>query len=112
MRNTIDRWWFNNYKENPYVNIQVNQVETCKEMIINKLGYAILANLVVHPYPELTVKTLHSPSGEPITRKTWMYYHAESDRKSTRLNSSHVAISYAVFCLKKKKVIYHVKNLA
>src|SRR5439155_24716314 len=26
------------------------------------------------------------------------------DRKSTRLNSSHVAISYAVFCLKKKKM--------
>src|SRR5439155_20240031 len=32
-------------------------------------------------------------------------YQAKSirDRKSTRLNSSHVAISYAVFCLKKKK---------
>src|SRR5437660_3914814 len=28
---------------------------------------------------------------------------ARQDRKSTRLNSSHVAISYAVFCLKKKK---------
>src|SRR5258708_25629568 len=28
---------------------------------------------------------------------------AESDRKSTRLNSSHQIISYAVFCLKKKK---------
>src|SRR5437660_9793923 len=28
----------------------------------------------------------------------------ERDRKSTRLNSSHVAISYAVFCLKKKKL--------
>src|SRR5690625_6031083 len=27
----------------------------------------------------------------------------EEDRKSTRLNSSHVAISYAVFCLKKKR---------
>src|SRR5690349_23124180 len=27
----------------------------------------------------------------------------EADRKSTRLNSSHVEISYAVFCLKKKK---------
>src|SRR3989442_15045137 len=27
------------------------------------------------------------------------------DRKSTRLNSSHVRISYAVFCLKKKKVV-------
>src|SRR5690606_39772286 len=30
--------------------------------------------------------------------------HAAADRKSTRLNSSHVKISYAVFCLKKKKV--------
>src|SRR3712207_7048599 len=29
------------------------------------------------------------------------------DRKSTRLNSSHANISYAVFCLKKKKIIYH-----
>src|SRR5690606_39592482 len=28
------------------------------------------------------------------------------DRKSTRLNSSHVKISYAVFCLKKKKQLY------
>src|SRR5699024_12188660 len=28
------------------------------------------------------------------------------DRKSTRLNSSHVSISYAVFCLKKKHILY------
>src|SRR2546430_10153566 len=32
------------------------------------------------------------------------------DRKSTRLNSSHSQISYAVFCLKKKK-IYHISSL-
>src|SRR2546430_4335557 len=30
-----------------------------------------------------------------------------TDRKSTRLNSSHSQISYAVFCLKKKKKIYY-----
>src|SRR5256884_2728025 len=30
--------------------------------------------------------------------------HARQDRKSTRLNSSHGYISYAVFCLKKKKI--------
>src|SRR5205807_5543377 len=37
----------------------------------------------------------------------------EQDRKSTRLNSSHLVISYAVFCLKKKKkkqiTIHHVQ---
>src|SRR5947199_1238405 len=33
-----------------------------------------------------------------------------SDRKSTRLNSSHLGISYAVFCLKKKKYDEHAAN--
>src|SRR5438034_7496977 len=32
-----------------------------------------------------------------------------SDRKSTRLNSSHTVISYAVFCLKKKKSDLHLR---
>src|SRR5256886_6253173 len=32
----------------------------------------------------------------------------QADRKSTRLNSSHSQISYAVFCLKKKKNICHI----
>src|SRR5207253_10394645 len=35
----------------------------------------------------------------------------KADRKSTRLNSSHVAISYAVFCLKKKKKNKHKQIL-
>src|SRR5690348_18127191 len=33
----------------------------------------------------------------------------KKDRKSTRLNSSHPSISYAVFCLKKKNKIMHIK---
>src|SRR5690554_7662034 len=35
--------------------------------------------------------------------KGGLSYQHRADRKSTRLNSSHVRISYAVFCLKKKK---------
>src|SRR5690625_7032838 len=37
----------------------------------------------------------------PVRMQVWL--GDKQDRKSTRLNSSHVAISYAVFCLKKKK---------
>src|SRR5690242_21368810 len=33
------------------------------------------------------------------------------DRKSTRLNSSHMSISYAVFCLKKKKKHYNNRSM-
>src|SRR5690625_6535758 len=40
-----------------------------------------------------------------IIRDLLLYYKPKKDRKSTRLNSSHVAISYAVFCLKQKKDI-------
>src|SRR5690349_24389761 len=47
----------------------------------------------------------------PLTRETAGILNARTfalmrreDRKSTRLNSSHVEISYAVFCLKKKKI--------
>src|SRR5690242_21344990 len=42
-----------------------------------------------------TVRLQQLPAGEPDG--------AGRDRKSTRLNSSHMSISYAVFCLKKKK---------
>src|SRR5206468_8584249 len=40
---------------------------------------------------------------EPVALLTVRDLHGDLDRKSTRLNSSHDQISYAVFCLKKKK---------
>src|SRR3712207_7817388 len=46
---------------------------------------------------------LSEPSVVALDNKT-----DKVDRKSTRLNSSHANISYAVFCLKKKKHIYYL----
>src|SRR5207245_10055822 len=40
-----------------------------------------------------------------LPRRAVLVRPAQQDRKSTRLNSSHGSISYAVFCLKKKKVV-------
>src|SRR5690625_302154 len=40
--------------------------------------------------------------GSALHEQVGTEYYQSADRKSTRLNSSHVAISYAVFCLKKK----------
>src|SRR2546426_5818070 len=44
----------------------------------------------------------HSPCR---TTRRLLRHHFVRDRKSTRLNSSHLVISYAVFCLKKKKIL-------
>src|SRR3712207_8356510 len=46
----------------------------------------------------------HPAAGQGHPRR-----HERLDRKSTRLNSSHANISYAVFCLKKKKFISAIK---
>src|SRR3712207_7670418 len=47
------------------------------------------------------------PKSNPIRTLSSRY----QDRKSTRLNSSHANISYAVFCLKKKKTVAPTVNL-
>src|SRR5438552_5797300 len=43
----------------------------------------------------------------PVRREVEAFRFSTLDRKSTRLNSSHQIISYAVFCLKKKKSTSH-----
>src|SRR5438874_6485987 len=43
-------------------------------------------------------------------RSEYVQFTTNQDRKSTRLNSSHVEISYAVFCLKKKKKKHTCKS--
>src|SRR5256885_16314583 len=48
-------------------------------------------------------KTLAFDPRRPL-RRSVCFNHYPPDRKSTRLNSSHLVISYAVFCLKKKNI--------
>src|SRR5256885_2509636 len=48
--------------------------------------------------------TTNSPAKNAIASQGWMILGTGTDRKSTRLNSSHLVISYAVFCLKKNNL--------
>src|SRR5438067_4642816 len=59
---------------------------------------------LINEFTEIDLDQTLSPE-EKDKRKAERQQHcdAQADRKSTRLNSSHVSISYAVFCLKKKK---------
>src|SRR5699024_12673554 len=64
-----------------------------------------LAHLQKHRLPEPRahqLSALHQSAGKRPVKKGREKL-VSADRKSTRLNSSHVSISYAVFCLKKKK---------
>src|SRR5712675_967182 len=89
------------------------QGETMKQAALF-LALAAVAALPAYAQEELakkhnclachaTDKKLVGPSYKEVAAKYRNDPAAEADRKSTRLNSSHGYISYAVFCLKKKK---------
>src|SRR5258708_23072247 len=64
-----------------------------------------------HPRPAATLRPTvrrYEPDPDVLDRPR----RARADRKSTRLNSSHQIISYAVFCLKKKNNVDKSKYLA
>src|SRR2546429_3924309 len=67
-----------------------------------------------HSFESITFQMAHRRTGlfvgsfhprQSKCPRVGAFQHRERDRKSTRLNSSHGYISYAVFCLKKKKTI-------
>src|SRR5438034_8659581 len=69
-------------------------VQRCKG---NRRGNHVQAAILERAYDCLPARTISPRS-------------VDQDRKSTRLNSSHTVISYAVFCLKKKKHTHTQKN--
>src|SRR5438270_10494106 len=57
----------------------------------------------MYTYVTQELRTLIESHFPADPARTGIFGHSMGDRKSTRLNSSHSQISYAVFCLKKKK---------
>src|SRR5437868_11396115 len=66
--------------------------------------YTTLFRSLIPPFRRHGPRPLHCQgTGRIARRHAACSKRGGGDRKSTRLNSSHVSISYAVFCLKKKK---------
>src|SRR2546429_6237242 len=68
--------------------------------------YTTLFRSIGAQYPREVVSTSIQCAGKALhglSQRAWHTISASRDRKSTRLNSSHGYISYAVFCLKKKR---------
>ncbi|MCM3452432.1 LysR family transcriptional regulator [Heyndrickxia oleronia] len=74
----VDHWWAENYSQPPLISIEVDKSETCKEMVINGLGYAIMSSMTLDDIDDLHKIEIKTKDNEPILRKTWMFYHEES----------------------------------
>ncbi|MFJ7972620.1 LysR family transcriptional regulator [Psychrobacillus sp. NPDC096389] len=78
VKTIIDSWWMENYSSPPRIGIKVDNVDTCREMIINGLGYAILPRLILEHDEQVKKIDIRDKQGKQILRQTWMYYHNET----------------------------------
>ncbi|TDF95143.1 LysR family transcriptional regulator [Paenibacillus piri] len=77
-KSLMNNWWSENYAHPPFIGMEVDKVETCREMVIRGLGYAIVPTLVLEGFTDMHKVTIADKKGQPLIRRTWMYYHEES----------------------------------
>lgn len=76
--NLIQSWWQETFNVPPSITMEVDRIDTCKEMVLHFLGYAILPSVCLSEGENLYIYKLHSKDNKPITRKTWLIYRESS----------------------------------
>jgi DNA-binding transcriptional LysR family regulator len=77
LKTLIDNWWTENYVSPPMITMRVDNMETCKEMVLNGLGYAILPNILLEEDEELYKTPCLTKDGDHVKRQTWLIYKKE-----------------------------------
>ncbi|SFJ00319.1 LysR family transcriptional regulator [Thermoflavimicrobium dichotomicum] len=78
LENVFDNWWKENFSKPPSITMEVDNMETCKEMVLSELGYAIIPSIVLCNNEDLYRIQLKNRHGEPIMRNSWVIYRKES----------------------------------
>ncbi|TSI09306.1 LysR family transcriptional regulator [Lysinibacillus sp. BW-2-10] len=78
----IDNWWNEHFTSPPLITMDVNQVEICRKMVSQGLGYAIFPSLAFIDNEELYRMNLIDTNKNPIIRKTSIIYRNEAIESS------------------------------
>ncbi|WP_438315717.1 LysR family transcriptional regulator [Sporosarcina sp. FA9] len=70
----VNNWWYHNFKTPPLIIMELDKVETCKEMVRNNLGYSILPKSCLTKDDHFFVYDLKDENNQSIYRKTWLLY--------------------------------------
>ncbi len=73
----IDKWWRENFSKPPSISMDVDKLSTCKEMVVNGLGYGIMPSMIVNNVTSLHKIILTDKDKQPLLRRTRMLYHSE-----------------------------------
>ena len=76
LKTQADKWWRENFKQPPQVSMNVSTMESCNQMVIRGLGYAILpAYLLKNFKGDVNKIIMTDAEGNQITIKTWLLYN-------------------------------------
>lgn len=76
----LDRWWSENYNEPPHIAMEVDRVDTCREMVLKGLGYAFLPEMIARSIPGVYMQELVFKSGASFKRSTWVVANQEAQQ--------------------------------
>ncbi len=75
----IQRWWQRHFDQNPGRQITVDQIETCKQLALNGIGYAILPSITLTGDEEVNkIPLLNNEEEFELTRDTWLIGYESS----------------------------------
>ena len=74
----IDEWWRNSFDHPPLITMDVDSMDTCRQMVLHGLGWAILPATGLGKHTDLYKQNLQWRNGKPLLRHTWLMYHTSS----------------------------------
>jgi DNA-binding transcriptional LysR family regulator len=76
LKDTVQNWWHETFNCQPNIFMEVDSMDTCREMVLHGLGWAILPEIALQGLPLYTQK-LFRQDGTPVLRRTWLFYRHE-----------------------------------
>lgn len=70
----IKEWWRQSFAQPPLNPMEVDNMDTCRQMVLKGLGWAVLPAIGLRKHDNLYTQELYWKNGEPLRRKTWMMY--------------------------------------
>jgi DNA-binding transcriptional LysR family regulator len=77
-KESLDKWWKDNFSRPPLIGMEVDKVDSCKEIVLKGLGYAFLPEGIWEETDKIYKIPMIDKMGKPLVRKTWMIYREDN----------------------------------
>lgn len=77
LKSTFDDWWMKNFDTPAHTSMEVDRIETCKEMVKKGLGYSLMPNISLREEEDLYTLNMKI-DGKNIIRKSWLLYKEDT----------------------------------